>query len=142
VTPARSRTALAAILVLGLLGSAAELWLIEHHEDETQLVPFVAIGATLAALLWHLVAPGRFSRRALQAAMCGLIAVGAAGVVFHVRGSAEFQREMDSSLAGWPLWWKTLKAKAPPALAPGMLAQLGLLGLVYAARTNGEDPRS
>ncbi len=68
--------------------------------------------------------------------------MGLLGVVLHVRGNAEFQREMDPSLAGPTLWWKTLRAKAPPALAPGVLVQLGLLGLVYAARPHPADSRS
>jgi hypothetical protein len=137
-----TRSALAALLFLGLLGSGAELWLLGHYEDKAQLIPLVAIGATLVALGWHRLAPGRRSQRSLQATLCLLVAVGLIGVVLHVRGNAEFQREMDPSLAGSALWWKTLRAKAPPALAPGMLAQLGLLGLVYAARPSGPEPRS
>lgn len=138
----RLRAALAAILLLGLVGAGAELLLIEHHEDKTQLVPLVAIGATLLALAWHAAAPGRISRWALQTVLFLLTVAGASGVIVHMRANAEFQREMDPSLAGAPLWWKTLRAKAPPALAPGVLAQLGLLGLVYAARPSGEDQRS
>jgi hypothetical protein len=82
------------------------------------------------------------SRRALQVVLSLQVAAGLTGVVIHARANAEFQQELDPSLSGWPLWWKTLQAKAPPALAPGVLAQLGLLGLVYAARPTAEDPRS
>jgi hypothetical protein len=136
------RSALAAILFLGLVGSGAELWLLEHYEDASQLLPFGAIGLTLLALGWDWFAPGRRSQRSLQVVLSLLLVAGVAGVVLHVRGNAEFQREMDPSLAGWPLWWKTLRAKAPPALAPGVLAQLALLGLVYAARGSGPEPGS
>ena len=142
MTLARTRSALAAILLLGLVGSGAELWLLEHYKDKAQLIPFVAIGATLLALGWHRLSPGPRSQQSLQVVLSLMLVAGLAGVVLHVRGNAEFQREMDPSLAGWPLWWKTLRAKAPPALAPGVLAQLGLLGLVYAARASGPDPRS
>jgi hypothetical protein len=41
---------------------------------------------------------------------------------------------MDPSLSGWPLFVKVVTAKAPPALAPGVMVQLGLLGLVYTYR--------
>lgn len=142
MTLARMRSALAAILLLGLLGSAAELLLLEHYKDKAQLIPFAAIGATLAALGWHRRAPGPRSQRSLQLALSLLLVAGLLGIVLHVRGNAEFQRELDPSLSGLSLWWKTLRAKAPPALAPGVLAQLALLGLVYASRASGADSRS
>ena len=142
MTARRLWSALAAVLALGLVGTGAELLLIEHHEDTTQLVPLVSIGLTLVALAWHAWAPGAAGRRALQVALCLLVVSGLAGVVVHARANAEFQRELNPSLAGWPLWRKTLQAKAPPALAPGLLAQLGLVGLVYAARPSAGDPRS
>ena len=138
MTEVRLRSALAAILALGLLGSGAELLLLEHYEAKTQLIPLVMIALTLVALAWDRLSPGPRSRSSLQVVLSLLIVAGLVGVVLHVRGNAEFQREMDPSLAGPALWWKTLRAKAPPALAPGVLAQLGLLGLVYAARP---DPR-
>ena len=135
-------SALAALVALGLVGTGAELLLIEHYEETTQLVPLLAIGVTLATLGWHVWAPGTASRRSLQVVLCLQVVAGLAGVVLHSRASAEFQRELDPSLAGWPLWRKTLRAKAPPALAPGVLAQLGLVGLVYTVRPSAEDPRS
>jgi hypothetical protein len=124
------------------MGVGVELWLLEHYEDTSQLLPLGGIGATLLALGWNWRAPGLLSRRTLQVVLASLLVVGVTGVVLHVRGNAEFQREMVPSLAGWALWWKTLRAKAPPALAPGVLVQLALLGLVYAARPNEAEPRS
>ena len=142
MTQTRLRSALAVILALGLLGSGAELLLLEHYKDKAQLIPLVAIGATLLALGWHRLAPGRRSQRSLQFLLSLLLVTGLLGVVLHLRGIAEFQREMEPSLAGWPLWWKTLRAKAPPALAPGVLAELGLLGLVYVSRPDPAQSRS
>jgi hypothetical protein len=72
--------------------------------------------------------------RTLQIAMVLLIVGGALGVVMHYQGNVEFQREVDPTLHGWPLFAKAIRAKAPPALAPGSMAQLGLLGLVYTYR--------
>jgi hypothetical protein len=46
----------------------------------------------------------------------------------------EFQLEVSPGLAGWELLRKALNAKAPPALAPGVMAQLGVLGLIYTFR--------
>ena len=46
----------------------------------------------------------------------------------------EFQLEVQPELSGSTLLWKVLQAKTPPALAPGVMAQLGLIGLAYAYR--------
>ena len=59
---------------------------------------------------------------------------GATGAVLHFRANSEFQLEMDPSIGGMALVSKVLHAKAPPTLAPGNLALLGLLGLVGAWR--------
>jgi len=54
--------------------------------------------------------------------------------VLHYRGSMEFQLEVNPELAGLELFLKVVRAKAPPALGPGAMIQLGLLGLAYAYR--------
>jgi hypothetical protein len=64
--------------------------------------------------------------------------VGALGVYFHIRGNVEFALERDPSLSGLRLLWKALRG-ATPALAPGALAQLGLLGLLYTYRLEGRS---
>jgi hypothetical protein len=37
-------------------------------------------------------------------------------------------------LSRWALFWKVLHMQAPPMLAPGMLAQFALLGLLSSYR--------
>jgi hypothetical protein len=59
--------------------------------------------------------------------------VGILGVFLHLRGNVEFALERDPSLSGLKLVWKALRG-ATPALAPGALTQLGLLGLVFTYR--------
>ena len=41
---------------------------------------------------------------------------------------------MDPALSGMALFQKAILAKAPPALAPGAMTQLGLIGLAYTFR--------
>jgi hypothetical protein len=55
---------------------------------------------------------------------------GVAGVILHGKGNLEWALERDASLHGWALVWKILRG-ATPLLAPGAMAQLGLLGLLY-----------
>jgi hypothetical protein len=66
--------------------------------------------------------------------MIAFIAAGFAGFYFHYQGSVEFKLESNPSLAGWRLFWEAIRAQAPPALAPGIMIQLGLIGLVYTYR--------
>jgi hypothetical protein len=66
--------------------------------------------------------------------MVAFIAAGLAGVYLHYQGSVEFKLESNPSLAGWQLFWQAIRSKTPPALAPGVMIQLGLIGLAYTYR--------
>jgi hypothetical protein len=93
------------VLVLGLLGTVTELVLLEHYDTA--------------------------SRRAVQIVMALFVLAGFVGFVAHFYGSAEYQLELNPEMSNWELMEKVLRAKAPPLLAPGMMLQLGLLGLAY-----------
>ena len=150
------RRLLLGLLVLGLVGTAAELVLMGHDEDVWQLIPLVVIAmAVLAsgALLWGQtgVRPasdgGQTPRarsstvRFFRLSMLLLILSGVLGAVLHYRANMEFKLEMDPSLTGFALFSSVVRAKAPPALAPATLALLGLLGLTSVFRCR-EDPPS
>jgi hypothetical protein len=98
------------------------------------LIPLGLLGLGLVTIAWHILRPSRASLLAVQLVMGLFLAAGLAGVFFHYRANVEFQLEGDPSLAGRALLWKVLQAKAPPALAPGVMVQLGLLGLAYTYR--------
>jgi hypothetical protein len=63
--------------------------------------------------------------------MALFVLAGFVGFVAHFHGSAEYQLELNPEMGNWELMEKVLRAKAPPLLAPGMMLQLGLLGLAY-----------
>jgi len=128
------RRFLLVILTIGMAGTVVELLLLKHDEDAIQLVPLVLLGAGLASVAWHAVRPGTASARVVRMVMTAFVAAGLAGVYYHYRANVEFQLETDPSLAGAALLWKVLAAKAPPALAPGVMIQFGLLGLAYTYR--------
>ena len=119
------------VLVLGLLGTVTELILLEHYERPLQLVPLVLIVLALVTLAWNVTQESPGSRRSLVVVMILFVLAGFAGAVAHFIGSAEFQLELDPSMSTWDLLVKVMRAKAPPVLAPGMMLQLGLLGLAY-----------
>lgn len=137
-TLAAVRRLLLGILVLGLTGTATELLLLKHDENPIQLVPLVSIGLALVTVAWHVIGRSRGSLWALQGLMVLFLAAGGAGVFFHFRANLEYQREFDRTLQGRALVWQALRAKVPPALAPGVMAQLGLIGLAYTYRRKDE----
>lgn len=130
----RIRRLILALLTFGLVALLAELLALGHYEDPWQFVPLGAIAAALVAIGWHMAAGGATSLRALQAVLVLLVVSGGMGVVLHFRGNAEFQLDMNPDLSEWALLTKVLHAKAPPTLAPGVMAQLGCLGLIYTFR--------
>jgi len=131
---------LLAILVCGSAGTALELLLLEHDETLTQLVPLVLIAIGMVVIIWHAMAESSTSLRLMRVTMTAFIAAGVLGVVLHYQGSVEFQKELDPSIEGFALFMKAIHSKAPPALAPGTMVQLGLLGLVctYTVRDRRE----
>ena len=125
------RRILVAVLILGLTGTGLELFLLEHTEDARQWIPLVLIVLTLPVLAWHVAGPTPLSMRALQALMLAFVVAGFIGIYFHYEGSVEFRLEANPSLAGTELFWAAIRSKAPPALAPGTMIELGLIGLAY-----------
>jgi hypothetical protein len=132
------RRMLAGILVLGMSGTLIELLLLGHDEDRIQWIPLVALGAGLIVVCWHAATASPLSGRVLRGVMLVFLAAGVAGVYYHYRANVEFQRETDPSLAGRALLWSVLRAKVPPALAPGVMVQLGLIGLVSTYRPSSD----
>ena len=128
------RRGILVLLVFGLSGVTVELVLLDHFEDVWQIMPFMSIGFALATMGWVVTSCSRTSLRAMRIAMVGLIVAGLTGLLLHYMSNREFQLDMDPSQSAWSLFSKVMHAQAPPALAPGVMAQLGLLGLLYAWR--------
>jgi disulfide bond formation protein DsbB len=123
------------ILLFGLVGTATELTLIGHDENGLQMIPLAVLTAAILASVVMLATNARASVVPLfRGAMLLLMLSGAIGTVLHYRANMEFKLEMDPSLGGLALFWSVIRAKAPPALAPGNMALLGLLGLACVYR--------
>lgn len=129
-----ARRFLFGIVVIGLAGLGTELLLLEHYEDVYQLIPLVLAGSAALSLVWLVVMPGTGTVRLFQVVMTLFVLSGVAGAWFHFQVNMEFQLEMDASLTGLALFQKAIRAKAPPALAPGAMIQLGLIGLACTYR--------
>src|SRR5215475_4739959 len=125
------RRLLLTILILGLVGTGAELLLLQHTKSPWELIPLVLIGLAVAILSWHAITKHPASVRAVQGIMGLFLLAGVAGIALHYQSSIEFKLETNPSLVGWALFWAAITATTPPALAPGAMIQLGLLGLIY-----------
>jgi hypothetical protein len=133
----RLRLWIVGVIALGLIGTMTELLLLEHDEQALQFVPLVLMALGAVTLIWYVASKDTTSLRALQIVMGLFVVSGFAGMAAHFNGSMEYQLELNPDLSMWELLDKITHAKAPPLLAPGMMIQMGLLGLAYAYT----DPR-
>lgn len=119
------------LLIAGMSGLLAELYLLDHYEILWQWAPVVTLLVGLAAAIAVAVRPVPATLRPFQTVMALFVVVGLVGVGLHLRGNLEFEREMDPSAGDAHLFREALSG-AFPSLAPGALVQLGLLGLIHA----------
>lgn len=117
-------------LVFMAVGTIAELVLLEHYEDQWQLIPILLVGTAIAffiLLKWY-------SPKALilifNGLMMGCAVSGFLGIWFHLKANMEFEMELHPSSSGWSLFLDSL-AGALPALAPGSMIVFALIGYVY-----------
>ena len=125
------RLALLLLFAVASLGLLAELLLLAHTDGALQLIPVALLGFGLAAAGWVMVARSRASILALRWTGVVQLLAGVTGLVLHYRSNVEFELEMQPDARGAGLIWAALTG-AIPALAPGAMLQLGLLGIVYA----------
>jgi hypothetical protein len=128
------RRLLLALLAIGMIGTVADLLLLGHYESSWQLAPLVLNVAGLVVVIWLFISDGVAAVVTMRALMVTFMLAGCLGILLHYNGNREFQRELDPALSGWALLAKVMRAKAPPALAPASMIQLGLLGLLYTYR--------
>ena len=126
-----ARRILLGILLLGVIGISAELLLLNHTEHANQWIPLVLNDLTVVMSAVVFFRPTGANIRLFQMVMLLMIVSGGVGMYLHLQANMEFQLELDGTLSGWSLLKKSIVAKAPPALAPGAMMQLGLIGLAY-----------
>lgn len=127
------RTLLLGLVLLGIIATSAELILLEHTEEAWQLVPVILLPLGLIAGVSVAVRAGLFTLRLFRVLMTAFVGAGCLGLALHYRGNVEFELEMYPGLQGLELFRKAITG-ATPALAPGMMIHLGLLGLVSTYR--------
>lgn len=131
--PTVLRKLLLVTLIVSVVGTLSELLLLEHFEDAWQWAPIALLIATLVALALHRLDRGPVSLNVLRGLMVLCIVSGAVGVLLHYKGNVEFELEMYPDLSGWQLFKDSMMG-ATPALAPGAMLQIGLVGLAWTFR--------
>lgn len=127
------RAVLLGIFLFGVIGTEVDLLLLGHTDGAWQWLPIVMLGASLLVLAWYGAARSAAALRVFQGMMLLFIVSGVVGTLLHYRGNVEFELELHPSLGGLALFWDAVRG-ATPALAPGTMIQLGLIGLAYTFR--------
>lgn len=122
-----------AVFLLGLFGTGIELLLLGHTAGLAQLVPIVLIVMCLLVLGWYALDRKSASLRAFQITMVLFVAAGLLGTTLHYRANQADELKVHPTIGRMQLLAKIVTGTAP-ALAPGAMIQLGLLGLVYTFR--------
>lgn len=123
------RHLLHALVAIGSLGLGAELVLLEHYEERLQWLPLIGLGAGMLALSALVVRPNARTVRLFQLVMAAFVILGAIGTWLHYSANVALELEMTPDMGGVALIWTALRG-GTPTLAPGALAQVGLLGLI------------
>ena len=131
------------LLLFATLGTGIELIFLEHFEDPWQWAPIALLGVGLVLGAAVVLRPSRPTVRALQLLMISYVLSAGVGLYLHLKANVEFELELRPTMANTELIIETLKG-AIPALAPGAMVQLGLLGLLACFRhpalmTTGSD---
>ncbi|MFT5143216.1 MAG: peptidoglycan/LPS O-acetylase OafA/YrhL [Rhodothermales bacterium] len=130
------KKALTGLFVLGTAGAGTELLLLGHYEDWTQWIPLTLLTFGLGISLVTLIAPGRRSQIWFRWMGIVYAAGGLLGIFLHLKGNREFELEMYPDLGGAKLMGEALTG-ATPALAPGVMVQLGLLAIIITFIASG-----
>ena len=140
-TVATIRGWLLIVFVLGAVGTGVELLLLGHTEGAWQWGPIVLLAVSLGVLGANASSRGATGLRLFQGTMAMFVLSSGFGLWFHYQVNREFELEMYPSLQGLDLFSESITG-ATPTLAPGVMLQLGLLGLAYTYRHPDFGPKA
>ena len=124
---------LLALVLLMIIGLIPELVLLEHYEEWQQLIPLGLLGAALLSTVLFWLVPRRAVLALFRTVMGLCFASAVLGLYFHYQANVEFVLERHPDFRGWQLF-KEAMTGGMPALAPGTMAQLALMGLAATLR--------
>ena len=111
------RRLLLMVVTIGMVGTAADLLLLEHYEEAWQLPPLVLIAFGLLVVAWLFVSTAACRDR--HEGLDGLLRCdGMIGILLHYSGNSEFQREIDPTIQGWALI-QAVRSEGAAGAGPG-----------------------
>ncbi len=125
-----------ALAAIGVVGTLLELTLIKHYASKDQVIPYVLLGLSAFGLIAVMVRPTALALRVFQAVMIVTILGSGIGMFEHLKANAHNAGATQDKEA-IPTTPSAILAGIngfAPLLAPGVLAQVGLLGLIFTYR--------
>lgn len=107
-----------------------ELLFLSHYEDRWQIFPLAVLASVfvLTVIVW--LKNSRRIQRIFLLLLGVCIISGLLGVYFHLAANVEFEAELRPSQSSLTTFLKSFHG-ALPALAPGSMIVLGLIGFLY-----------
>lgn len=124
------------LAAIGVVGTLLELTLIKHFASKDQVIPYVLLGLSAVGVIAVALRPTAFVLRAFQVVMVVTVLGSGIGMLEHLKANARNAGALGSG-ERIPTTPSAILAGIDgfaPLLAPGVLAQVGLLGLAFTYR--------
>ncbi len=116
-----------ALCLLGVVTTPVELVLMHHYNDKDQIMPFVFLGLAAVGIAAAWFRPSARVLRGVRVLMVLVVLGSGIGVMEHLKANYR-----DATRGGAaPNLIELVLIGYAPLLAPGILAQVGLLGLAF-----------
>jgi hypothetical protein len=119
-----------AVLLLMMLGTAVELYLLGHYEDTKQLFPIICILLLFIGLFSLWLKPVSIIRWLCYAIVLVTGLSGFYGSYLHLKANYEFELEMTPTADFWNLLTESLSG-ALPVLAPASMLVLAIIAYTF-----------
>ena len=112
------------------LGTALELYLLDHYEDKLQLIPILCIGLVILTVILLVFLRTKLVKGIYKFILVITALSGIYGSYLHLLANYEFELEMTPTASILDLLSESLSG-ALPALAPFSMIVLALIGYSY-----------
>ncbi len=116
-----------ALCVLGVVTTPIELVLMHHYNSKDQIMPFVFLGLAAIGILAAWFRPNARVLRGVRVLMVLVVFGSGIGILEHLK--ANYRDALRGGTS--PNLIEMVLTGFAPLLAPGILAQVGLLGLAF-----------
>ncbi|WP_412560415.1 hypothetical protein [Winogradskyella sp. MIT101101] len=116
--------------ILMVIGTVLELYLLDHYESLSQLIPILCTGLISLTVILLIFYRTRWIKNFFKWLLLITALSGIYGFYLHLDANFEFERDMKPTANNWDLFIESLSG-ALPALAPFSMVVLALIGYSY-----------